>query len=293
LASEAFWREVEDQMRQAIGSGFTGRPSGSVGGGCISSAARFEGGDGRAYFVKQNTPDLAEMFAVEAAGLAEIAATETIRVPEPVCHGVAAGQAFLVLTWLELGGRGAMSRLGEQLAALHTCGVGARFGWDRDNFIGSTVQKNGRHDDWSSFFLEERLDVQVGLVERRGGRVRGYDRLRDRVAGLLAGHEVKPSLVHGDLWSGNAAFDHDGEPVIFDPAVYHGDGEVDLAMSELFGGFGPAFYASYRAVRPADAGYDVRRKLYNLYHILNHDNLFGGHYGRQAEQMINELLAAT
>ena len=293
MTRDGFWDVVEARVREVVGTRFRGRPRGSVEGGCISRADRFEGPDGSAYFVKQNEAGSAEMFAVEAAGLSEIAASDTIRVPEPVCHGVGAGRAFLVLHWIEMDGRGSGARMGECLAALHEVGVGNRFGWPRDNYIGATLQRNTWSDDWPRFFLEARLDFQVGLIERRGGRVRGYERLRERVAAILAGHAVKPSLVHGDLWSGNASFDCEGEPVIYDPAVYFGDGEVDLAMSELFGGFGADFYAAYRANRSLDDGYPMRRTLYNLYHILNHENLFGGHYRARAEAMIEELLYSS
>ena len=293
METSAFWAEVEECIREAIGSAFAGRVAGSVGGGCISRSDRLTGNDGRSFFVKQNGAGFADVFAAEALGLRALASTQTIRVPEPICHGIAAGRAFLVLEWLDLGGAGSERVLGERLAALHACSLETRYGWERDNHIGATEQRNRYHDDWATFFLEERLDFQVALARRRGGKLPRYDQLRPRVAALLAGHDLRPSLLHGDLWSGNAAYTHSGEPVIYDPAVYFGDREADLAMSELFGGFGAGFYRAYDAVWPREAGYPVRRTLYNLYHILNHYNLFGGFYLSRANAMISDLLTQS
>ena len=179
------------------------------------------------------------------------------------------------------------------LAQLHRTTAEA-YGWHRDNTIGTTPQDNARTEDWAAFFRDRRIAPQLALAARNGhgGRLqRAGERLLAAMPLLLAGHAPVASLLHGDLWSGNAARLASGEPVIFDPAVYFGDRETDLAMTELFGGFPAAFHAAYRAAWPIDAGYPVRRTLYNLYHVLNHLNLFGGGYGAQAEAMIGQLLA--
>jgi fructosamine-3-kinase len=210
--------------------------------------------------------------------------------------GSAAGQAFLALEWIEFGGASSHteSALGERLARLHRV-TAPRFGWHRDNTIGATAQHNDWSDDWVRFLAAHRLGFQLDLAARHGagGRLveRGH-RLCERLGEFFADHRPRPSLLHGDLWGGNWAADPAGDPVIFDPAVYFGDREADLAMTRLFGGFGRAFYAAYEAAWPLDPGAAERVALYNLYHVLNHLNLFGGGYRSQAEAMIERLLAA-
>jgi fructosamine-3-kinase len=180
--------------------------------------------------------------------------------------------------------------MGQQLAALHQTKVGDTFGWERQNTIGSTPQINTWTADWTEFWVKHRLGYQLQLAQQRGGHFPKQDQLLNLIPDLLAGHTPQPSLVHGDLWSGNAAVTQTGEPVIFDPATYVGDREVDLAMTELFGGFPAAFYQGYNQVFPLDEGYQQRKPLYNLYHVLNHFNLFGGSYESQANRMIMQLL---
>ncbi len=201
--------------------------------------------------------------------------------------------AFLALEWLDFEGGGRDAELGRALAELHRV-TGREFGWHRDNTIGTTPQRNATADDWATFFRDRRIAPQLAFAADNGYRGRlqsDGERLLAAIPGLLAGHAPPPSLLHGDLWSGNAARLATGEPVIFDPAVYYGDREADLAMTELFGGFGADFHAAYREAWPIDAGYSLRRTLYNLYHVLNHLNLFGGGYLGQAEAMIRRLLA--
>ena len=289
-----FWRVLEQEIGTATGQPFALRQREPVGGVCIHQAWRVGDRD-RAYFVKINDAARLPLLEAEAAGLAELAATATVRVPAPLGYGVAAGRAYLVLEYLPLGGSnaGAMERLGRQLAALHARPQ-AGFGWRRDNFIGATPQPNLPGADWIAFWRAHRLGFQLGLAARNGyGGVwlRRGEALCARLENLFAGYRPFPSLLHGDLWGGNAGCTRDGEPVVFDPAVYYGDREADLAMTELFGGFSDRFYAAYREAFPLAAGYPQRRTLYNLYHVLNHLNLFGGGYRAQAERMIEQLLA--
>jgi fructosamine-3-kinase len=196
-----------------------------------------------------------------------------------VTQGEADGKAFLVLEYLALG-RGtdaAFRELGRRLARLHAH-HGSEFGWHRDNFIGLTAQSNTPRAAWTGFWQTERLAPQLALAARNGhgGELQSLGKqLIDAVPDLLAGRAPAPSLLHGDLWDGNAGFVRDGTPVVFDPAVYYGDPEADLAMTELFGGFPQSFYDGYRELRATDQGYRQRRELYNLYHVLNHLNLFG------------------
>lgn len=291
-------RELANAVAEAIcaatGAPFTVRGREGVGGGCINDAWRLDG-DGRSFFVKLNDPAREEMFAAEFAGLEELRAAQAVRMPAPVCVGVTAHAAFLVLEWLELGrgGGAGYELLGRRLAAQHRI-TRPGFGWSRDNTIGSTPQPNRPDADWARFWGEQRLGHQLALAAANGHRGRLLqrgERLLAALPVLLAGHAPAAALLHGDLWSGNVAFTRDGAPVIFDPAVYYGDRETDLAMTELFGGFPAVFYDAYREVWPLDPGYDLRRTLYKLYHVLNHLNLFGGGYRAQAEAMIDALLS--
>jgi fructosamine-3-kinase len=289
------WSGIERSIREASGAPFVIESRAGIEGGCINECHVIQG-HGRAYFVKTNAPERAEMFAAEAAGLDEIGRTRTVRVPRPVCHGASPAASWIVLELLELKSpddRG-MRALGRGLARLHRV-TGGRYGWQRDNTIGSTPQINTPIADWLAFWREQRLGFQLDLAVAKGhgGRLlKGGRRLMAKLPAFFAGYVPAPSLLHGDLWSGNACMTASGEPVIYDPAVYYGDREADLAMTELFGGFPRSFYDAYRTEYPLDAGYETRKHLYNLYHVLNHLNLFGGGYCAQAERMIERLLAA-
>lgn len=286
-----------DALADAIGAA-TGMPFAAtvlrpVGGGDINQAFSI-GGDARRYFVKTNQAERLPLFEAEADALHALAATHSVRVPQPLCLGTAAGQAFLVLEYLELRGRGDAALLGAQLAQLHLT-PHARFGWAHDNWIGSTLQPNGWRDDWITFWREQRLGHQLKLAAQNGyggALQRDGEALLCGLGALFDGYAPAPSLLHGDLWGGNHGYLADGgAPVLFDPATYVGDRECDLAMAELFGGFAADFHAAYREAWPLDPGYAVRKTLYNLYHILNHANLFGGGYAAQAHRMLRQLLA--
>jgi len=290
------WGDIERSIREASGALFTIESRSGAGGGCINECHVVRG-KGRAYFVKLNAASRADMFAAEAAALTEIARVNVVRVPHPVCHGANATAGWLVLEHLELrpGDDRSQSALGRNLARLHRV-TGSRYGWQRDNTIGATPQVNTESDDWVAFWRGRRLGYQLKLAESRGhgGRlIAAGERLLEVLPSFFRGYTPPPSLLHGDLWSGNAGQAAGGEPVIFDPAVYYGDREADLAMTELFGGFPQSFYEAYRAESPLDPGYPTRKHLYNLYHVLNHLNLFGGSYGAQAQRMIEQLLAAA
>jgi protein-ribulosamine 3-kinase len=239
-----------------------------VAGGCIHDCYRVSI-RGTAKFLKTNSEEYSDAFAAEADGLAALRAAG-MHAPEPLAHGMAAGRAYLVLEFLDLGGRRDFAELGRMLAAAHRR-PGPRFGWGRDNYIGSTPQSNGWCEDWAEFWLERRMRPQLELAERNGFRIAlpSLNFLKER--------KPEPSLLHGDLWSGNAGFTPES-PVVFDPAVYYGDREADLAMTELFGGFPREFYQAYNDAWPLEEGYQRRKHHYNLYHLLNHLNLFGGGY---------------
>lgn len=270
----------------------------AVGGGCIHTALAVTGDTAegtKRYFAKVNQASSAPMLAAEADGLAALREAKALRVPAELAHGDDGERAWLVLEWLELVPLDARSaaRLGSGLAAQH--GIPReKFGWGRDNFIGASPQVNGWSGEWLPFWREKRLFAQLRLAahNRLPSRIidRG-ERLAADCEAFFRHHRPPKSLLHGDLWGGNAAALADGTPVVFDPAVYVGDREADLAMTELFGGFPKDFHAAYRSAFPLEDGYPARRDLYNLYHVLNHANLFAGGHVRQAEQSIERLLA--
>jgi protein-ribulosamine 3-kinase len=250
----------------------------------------------RRYFVKTNSAAALPQFIAEAEGLSYLAATRSVRVPAVICHGTTADTAFLVLEHLALmpATTAGQIRLAQAITALHRANASEKnHGLAHDNFIGAIAQSNARCEDWITFFREQRLRFQLDLAAKNGHgqALKPGERLLENIGGLFGDYRPWPSLLHGDLWSGNAGELDGGEPVIFDPAVYFGDRESDLAMTELFGGFAPAFYAAYDAAWPREPGYASRRTLYQLYHVLNHLNLFGAAYLAQAQSMIAELNA--
>jgi len=259
-----------------------------VSGGDISAAWRV--GD---IFLKTGPESSFDMFSAEAEGLAELAAAGTIRVPGVVACNTVTGTAFIATEWLDFGRatRETEARLGRRLARLHHV-TRDRFGWHRDNTIGLTPQHNDWSDDWVAFFQEHRLGYQLELAAKNGftGELQAQGaRLLKRLPVFFEGYAPRAALLHGDLWGGNWA-SCDGEPVIFDPAVYYGDPESDLAMTRLFGGFGGAFYEAYAECMPPASGSHDRSDLYQLYHVLNHLNLFGSAYLGRAQELIGRLL---
>lgn len=225
-------------------------------------------------FLKEGPAERADAFAAEADGLEAL--RPYIRVPRVLDRGLKSGKAFILLERLDLERSGDYGAMGRMLAALHRQ-TGPRFGWRRDNYIGLAAQQNAWRDDWADFFLECRLRPQASKAGLALPSLK-----------LLEGHEPEPSLLHGDLWSGNAGFTSEG-PVVFDPAVYYGDREADLAMTELFGGFPREFYRAYTEAFPLPEGYERRKHLYNLYHLLNHLNLFGSGYLGQVKATLSLL----
>jgi fructosamine-3-kinase len=289
---------LERAVRDATGAHWNLLSAAPVPGGCIHAALRLDGEDGGGrtrHFAKVAEMERAAMLASEAEGLAALRAAGAVRVPEVVALGDDGDAAWLVLEWLDLEPLSPASgaRLGVALAAQHRLPQ-AKFGWEKDNFIGASVQANGWREDWLAFWRERRIHAQLRLAaaNRYPSRMieRG-ERLLADCGAFFRAHAPAPSLLHGDLWGGNASALADGTPVVFDPAVYCGDREADLAMTELFGGFPGDFHAAYRDAWPLDDGYPVRRDFYNLYHVLNHANLFSGGYVEQSARLVERLLA--
>ncbi len=289
------WSYIENAISRVTGRTFAGAARLLAGGGCINDAVVLAS-NSRRYFVKLNDASRHAMFDAEAAGLEEIGGSGTIRVPSVVCVGTTGANAFLVLEYLDMvrPTAGAARSLGASLAAMHSVKQDF-FGWTRDNTIGVTPQPNDISESWPAFFRDQRLQHQLNLAKRRHRDAPSLQskgqRLIDGLSAFFSGYATYPSLLHGDLWSGNFAALPDDTAVVFDPAVYYGDRETDIAMTELFGGFPAEFYRTYSAALPLDAGYSVRCGLYKLYHVLNHLNLFGAGYARQAERLLDTLLA--
>ena len=284
------------ELAAQLGTECAAEPLEQVAGSRAHRCYRWRCADGE-LFVKVAAESAGMRLAAEAAGLGELAQAGALRVPRVRALGTAGQSAFLALEWIDVRANSVQSErsLGEGLAALHAYQA-ERFGWRINDFIGPTPQANGWCDDWATFWRERRLRPQLELAVQRGfGRVLEApgSRLLDAVEALLGGHRPSPALLHGDLWAGNWFTDQDGRPVVFDPAVYYGDRETDLAMTRLFGGFGPDFYTAYEQAAPLPAGHELRAELYNLYHVINHANLFGGAYAGQARIVMERLLAAT
>ncbi|TCV84166.1 fructosamine kinase family protein [Sulfurirhabdus autotrophica] len=293
--SKSLWIAIGKEISVASRKLFEISRAQSVSGGCINDAYFVQNNQGERYFVKTNQAEKLTMFEAEVAGLIEIARTHTVRVPQPICSGKFENTAFVVTEYIEMvaGNASSHRKMGTKIANMHMV-TQAEFGWRIDNTIGDTPQPNGLMNNWIDFWREHRLGFQLNLALKNSIAkevVRKGEKLMVDLAAFFPEEMPRPALLYGDLWGGNWMMDSQGEPVVFDPAVYYGDREADIAMTELFGGFSPDFYAAYNAVFPLDAGYKTRKTLYNLYHVLNHFNLFSGGYAAQAERMIDTLLA--
>ncbi|NOQ78241.1 MAG: phosphotransferase [Gammaproteobacteria bacterium] len=286
-----YWQHISEHISQTLNKPFQIQNKKSIGGGSINSAYQVTGNDGQLYFIKLNTASLEFMFQVEFDSLNELLQIDTIQIPRPVCFGTAGSKSYLVLEYITMNPSGDQRQLGYALAQMHKI-TASQYGWYQNNIIGSTPQSNNMQSNWLTFWREERLLPQFKMLYEKGYKNQLQplsDKLLNNLGSLLANHKPPASLLHGDLWSGNYAFDDQGRPVIFDPALYYGDREADLAMTELFGGFSQDFYQAYNEAWPLDNDYNQRKTLYNLYHILNHANLFGTSYLNQAISMMQRL----
>ena len=293
------WSKIEQKICVSEGKAFHIKNHNAIGGGDTNQAYQIDGiftdeNEPARFFIKFNKSNRIAMFEAEAEGLQEIEKAKAIYVPHVICSGVEGNESFLILENLSLanGVSNSAKQLGEQLAALHKY-TSPMFGWARDNTIGSVQQINTQKENWVEFWGEQRLGFQLNLAKQNGANLSLHNKgaeLLNNLESFYLDYKPQASLLHGDLWSGNYGYLKDGGPVIFDPAVYYGDREADIAMTELFGGFPAEFYSAYNQAWPLDKGYSQRKKLYNLYHILNHFNMFGGGYAMQAENMTEQLL---
>lgn len=264
----------------------------SIGGGCINDAEIITDNFNNSYFLKKNLYSPADMFFKEANGLKELSKASVIRIPKPIL----VNEKFLLMEYIKSAPRSKKfdENFGRAFARLHKF-YGNEFGFYEDNYIGSTPQKNipdkDEKNNWIKFYLNKRIMFQFRLLEKAGyadDKLRkGISYLENNIEKILRGSENKPSLLHGDLWSGNYITDENGEACLIDPAVYYGNREADLAMTKLFGGFSSTFYKAYQEEFPLPDGYEYRENIYKLYHVMNHLNLFGSGYYSQTISLIS------
>ncbi|MEM7345119.1 MAG: fructosamine kinase family protein [Chloroflexota bacterium] len=268
----------------------------SVSGGDISQAARIRLKTGEQCFVKWQVRPAPTMFEVEAKGLILLQSTKALQIPTVLAYSRSDDESpdFIAMTWL---GRGTSKphideALGHGLAALHQV-TSHQYGLDYDNFIGATPQINNQETNWIDFFREHRLGFQMRLAKKNGRLPTQRERwLNSLLADLDKWLPPSPpvSLLHGDLWGGNWLVTDSGDPALIDPAVYYGDREAELAFTEMFGGFSARFYAAYSEAWPLDKNYQARKEIYNLYHLLNHLNLFGESYGHSVDAILRRFV---
>jgi len=284
---------LETQLISELGSHFAIDSTSRVSGGSICEAYKIKSGS-TLYFLKTHQVPMYSMLVNESKNLHSLAATNTIRVPMPLTHGIIDSSSYLLLEHLKLQNSGSHARLGESLANLHQ-NNGEHFGWEQDNWIGATPQSNDKNSDWLAFWRKNRLGYQLNLAKNNSAPhslIEICERLFDDFDPLFQNYSPVPSLLHGDLWCGNFGFIKNDIPVVFDPACYFGDRETDIAMTMLFNGFDQEFYRAYDNHHPLDSGFQTRKNFYNLYHLLNHFNLFSGAYASQAEQLCLKVLSA-
>lgn len=286
------WQAISQQLSETLMFSYNIVEKVHLSGGDISECYMISDGEQR-YFVKVNAKEFLGKFELEAENLRLIRQTNSVVVPELVLIGQSKSNAFIVLNYLAtkpLEDDDNSFLFGQQLARLHLWGEQKEYGGDQDNYLGATLQPNAWHKKWSTFFAEQRIGWQLQLLKEKGVVFGAIDDIVEVVSRLLANHNPRPALIHGDLWHGNVALSAFG-PICYDPACYWGDRECDIAMTELFGGFNTEFYRGYELLAPLPDGYHERKTLYNLYHTLNHCNLFGGEYLEKAQRSVDNILS--
>ena len=276
---------LETVIARATGDGSSIRREARLGGGCISRAACLELADGRRFFFKSNADPLPGLFEREAEGLVALAGSGALRVPKVIGTGGGDGSSdpFIVMEMIESGRRSSdfSEQFGRRLAELHRASTADLYGFAADNYIGATPQPNTWCEDWVAFWRNHRLGFQLKRAFDNGYRSAlgsSGSKLMDRLDEWIGEPVEPPTLCHGDLWSGNYLVDENGQAVLIDPAAYYGRREADLAMTSMFGGFDGRFYSAYRETWPLEDGSEDRMQIYQLYHHLNHLNLFGAGY---------------
>ena len=297
MSDSLFISEVMRRIEGSVGQSFSFAADQPVSGGCISNARILTTSCGKSWFVKSNSDSPKAMFQAEADGLKAMAQTGTIRVPNVITLGqLDSGESFLVLEVIQSGRRSVdfFEKFGRQLAEMHRQGSNHQFGFKADNWIGSSVQLNPWLDDWNEFWTTARLIPQLKMARDNGVSNQKLHRLGDRLVNqidsILETDSEPPALIHGDLWSGNFLADENGSPMILDPACYYANREAEFGMTKLFGGFPPAFYDAYHEAWPLHDGWQSRTRIYTLYHLLNHLNLFGAGYLSGCVEILEQLV---
>ncbi|MDZ7683445.1 MAG: fructosamine kinase family protein [Fodinibius sp.] len=288
MIPDSVQQHIQQSVRQKIQS------TQSVSGGSINRAAKVTLSDDTSYFLKWNTTAEPHMFKVEEKGLQLLRSADTsLRIPEVLVSGQTDdGTGFLLQEFISEGNSkpNSAQHFGQALAALHRHQE-ERYGLDHDNVIGRLPQSNSWHDNWTDFFIEQRMKPQLKMATDAGKlgstAVAHFESMYKQLPDIFP--EEPPSLLHGDLWGGNYFFDEDGRPTIFDPAVYYGHREIELAFTHLFGGFPSHFYSAYEEAYPLSSGFSQRKDVYNLYPLLVHTNLFGGSYARQVNSIVKQF----
>ena len=289
------YESLNDAIQSVFGENAEVETKAPVAGGDINSAYALKLSNGETIFMKANRRSNFGFFRAELEGLSAIRKTETVRVPQVLALGTEGETSFLLMEYIEpgRGGKASSEELGVGLARMHKADASefvenGKFGFLHDNYIGAGVQINTPKESWAEFFTECRLVPQFQKAEGYfdSGTRKKMEKLLGKISRYLP-EPVKPSLLHGDLWSGNYMVDREGNPWLIDPAAYVGNAEADLAMTELFGGFDRAFYEAYRTEAGIDPSYKERRDLYNLYHLLNHLNLFGSGYYMSVKSILD------
>ena len=272
---DQFYSEILEKHVNEKVKGFS-----NVGGGCINNSLKIET-ENKPYFLKWNHGTYLDMFQKEVEGLGILSKHTSLRIPEVIGAGKADNKSYLLMEWI---GSGSTSpnfweMFAKGLSELHR-NSSAHYGLDHDNYIGRLPQANKQHASWYDFFLYERLKPQIQLANKSNLLNKsindGFERLFTKLPALIP--DEKPSLLHGDLWSGNFMTDENGIPSLVDPAVHYGHRETELAFTSMFGGFSPEFYNRYEEYFPLEPGFESRREIHNLYPLLVHVNLFGQSY---------------
>lgn len=287
------WHKFAEYLAQEKQIHFNILSVSSVAGGDIHQAFHLHTSEGD-FFLKMNGAEKYALFTTEENSLNRLSATLSIVLPRVIGSGIFQQSSWLLLEFLQLSSKGDDLQRGKDLALLHQhCLPKKQFGWFEDNYIGNSLQKNNWQDNWVEFYSKNRLQPQLDDALEKSNNLKLKNLGAELIAQLpkyFQDYQPKPSYLHGDLWAGNSGFLADGSAVFYDPASYIGDRETDIAMSEMFGGFSAEFYKGYELVFPLDKDYSQRKTLYNLYHYLNHYNLFGGGYLNQSLNAISSCL---
>ncbi|MGB0494980.1 MAG: fructosamine kinase family protein [Kangiellaceae bacterium] len=283
----SIWKVIDDAISKTEGYLYSTVSRQAVSGGDISQAYRLTD-EKRRYFVKINSANFKDRFNAESVGLKALAHESSFRIPKVISIGVFQDKSYLILEFIEMTSIGDASKFAKALGQLHAH-TQTSFGFESNNFIGSSVQENNWSNNWGEFFVDNRLKPQLKALDVVLLTKLEQQKFFEKILEFLNYHQPKPSLVHGDLWQGNVGYTTDGYPVIYDPACYYADYEVDLAMLELFGTPGGEFFKQYQKTHSIQSGYSTRKEIYNLYHILNHANMFAGGYIQQAKAMLKNI----